>query len=222
MKGFKIQQGYSLKRKVQTQAKVEAKLKDAAKMYEKQFLREMVKAMRSTVKHSEMSKPGYAEKIYQNQLDNQYAENWGETGGIGLSKLIFEQIKSRHFKDKNLQKPSGPIPINQQKFLKNDLKPGKLIPVKQNDTDKDLSFIFDTKNLENKQATSPWSGTIKNIFNQENQKVIEIEHDINLSSIISFDGEVHKGLKPGARVEQGMPVGDMSNLNKPLYWKLFS
>lgn len=222
MKGFKIQQGYSLKRKVQTQAKVEAKLKDAAKMYEKQFLREMVKAMRSTVNYSEMSKPGYAEKIYQNQLDNQYAENWGETGGIGLSKLIFEQIKSRHFKDKNLQKPSGPIPINQQKFLKDDSKSEKLIPVKQSDSDKDLSFIFDTKAFENKQATAPWAGTIKNIFNQENQKVIEIEHDMKLSSIISFDGEVEKDLKPGARVEQGVPIGNISKLNKPLYWKLLS
>jgi len=222
MKGFKVKQGYSLKPEVQTQTKIDAKLRDASKMYEKQFLREMVKAMRSTVNYSEMSKPGYAEKIYQNQLDNQYAENWGETGGIGLSKLIFEQIKSRHFKNKNIPKPSGPIPINQDKFLKNNIGPNKMMPVKQNTNDKDLSFIFDTKAFDSKQATSPWAGQIKNIFKQDQQKVIEIEHDMKLSSIISFDGEITKDLKPGQRVEQGASVGKVSQLNKPLYWKLFT
>jgi len=222
MKGFKVKQGYSLKPEVRTQAKIDAKLRDASKMYEKQFLREMVKAMRSTVNYSEMSKPGYAEKIYQNQLDNQYAENWGETGGIGLSQLIFEQIKNRHFKNKNIPKPSGPIPINQKRFLKNDIQQDKMIPVKQNENDKDLSFIFDTKSFDNKMATAPWGGMVKNIFNQDNQKVIEIEHDMKLSSIISFDGEVTKNLKPGQRVEPGDLIGNLSKLNKPLYWKLFS
>ncbi len=222
MKGFKVKQGFSLKPEVKTQAKIDAKLRDASKMYEKQFLREMVKAMRSTVNYSEMSKPGYAEKIYQNQLDNQYAENWGETGGIGLSQLIFEQIKNRHFKNKNIQKPSGPIPINQERFLKNNVEPDKMMPVKQNANDKDLSFIFDTKAFDNKMATAPWGGMVKNVFSQDNQKVVEIEHDMKLSSIISFDGEVTKNLMPGNRVEPGDPIGNISKLNKPLYWKLFT
>ena len=220
MKGFKIQKGYSLKPSA-SQAKLDAKLKDAAKMYEKQFLREMVKAMRSTVKHSEMSKPGYAEKIYQNQLDNEYAENWGDTGGIGLSQLIYEQIKERHFNNKNIQKPSGPIPIDNNKFLK-DNSDNKMIPVKKNSTDKDLTFIFDLNKLNTNKVTSPWDGVIKNIYDSNVGQVVEISHAKNLSSLISFNGKVDDGINTGDRLGHGQKIGETLGKSRNLYWKIFS
>ena len=66
-----------------------------AKLYEKQFLREMVKAMRSTVSFSEMTKPSMAEDIFRSQLDEQYVEAWGDKGGIGLGDIIYESLMDR-------------------------------------------------------------------------------------------------------------------------------
>lgn len=65
---------------------------DAAKMYEKYFLGQMMKAMRSTVSKSELEKPSMGEGIYREQLDDQYVDSWGERGGIGLADMIHDEL----------------------------------------------------------------------------------------------------------------------------------
>src|SRR4051812_7776266 len=77
-----------------TKAGENPRLREAAKLYEEQFLGEMVKAMRKTVSESDFLKPGMGEKIYRDQLDQQYVENWADQGGIGLADLIVEQFQS--------------------------------------------------------------------------------------------------------------------------------
>src|SRR5262245_11435394 len=68
-------------------------LREASKLYETHFLNEMVKAMRSTVKRDGgLMQPNFAEKIFGEQLDNQYVEGWANKGGIGLADLIYTQI----------------------------------------------------------------------------------------------------------------------------------
>jgi Rod binding domain-containing protein len=71
------------------------KVEEVAKMYEKQFLGEMFKAMRSTV--SETEKPSMAQNIYNSQRDDQYVDAWSEQGGIGFSNIIYDQIMERFF-----------------------------------------------------------------------------------------------------------------------------
>ncbi len=71
------------------------KVDEVAKMYEKQFLGEMFKAMRSTV--SETDKPSMAQNIYNSQRDDQYVDAWSEQGGIGFSNIIYNQIMERFF-----------------------------------------------------------------------------------------------------------------------------
>ncbi|MGZ3793814.1 MAG: rod-binding protein [Bdellovibrio sp.] len=70
----------------------EQKLRDVSDMYEKHFLREMMKAMRSTVHEGGFVQSNQAEKIFREQLDEHYVEKWGERGGIGLSDLIYKQL----------------------------------------------------------------------------------------------------------------------------------
>lgn len=65
---------------------------DAARMYEKYFLNQMVKAMRSTVKYSDLQKPTMGEEIYRDQLDDQYVDSWTNTGGIGLADMIHDEL----------------------------------------------------------------------------------------------------------------------------------
>lgn len=71
------------------------KVMQVAKMYERQFLGEMFKAMRSTV--SETDKPSMAQEIYNSQRDDQYVDAWSENGGLGFSNVIYDQIMERFF-----------------------------------------------------------------------------------------------------------------------------
>lgn len=68
-------------------------VREAAELYEEQFLREMVRAMRKTVPQSDLMAPNMAEKIYREQLDDQYVEAWVRNGGTGLADLIEQQIR---------------------------------------------------------------------------------------------------------------------------------
>ncbi len=70
----------------------DARVMDAARMYEKYFLNQMVKAMRSTVKYSDLQKPTMGEEIYRDQLDDQYVDSWTNTGGIGLADMIHDEL----------------------------------------------------------------------------------------------------------------------------------
>ncbi|MCJ8278354.1 MAG: rod-binding protein, partial [Bdellovibrionales bacterium] len=81
----------------QQMQKLDNKLKQAAQMYEKQFLRQMVKAMRNTVSHSEMTKPGMAENIFREQLDEKYVDGWMKTGGTGFSEVIYKDLVNKFF-----------------------------------------------------------------------------------------------------------------------------
>lgn len=76
---------------------------DAARMYEKYFLNQMVKAMRETVSYSDLQKPTMGEEIYRDQLDDQYVNSWTESGGIGLADMIHDQLMGKAEMAKQLQ-----------------------------------------------------------------------------------------------------------------------
>lgn len=71
------------------------KIREAAKMYEQQFLQEMIRAMRKTVQNSEITKPSMGEQIYQDQMFDQYAEQWANQGGNGLADVIYRELKEK-------------------------------------------------------------------------------------------------------------------------------
>ena len=68
---------------------------DAAKMYERYFLGQMMKAMRSTVAKSDLEKTSMGENIYREQLDDQYVESWSDRGGIGLADMIHDELMGK-------------------------------------------------------------------------------------------------------------------------------
>lgn len=96
-------------------AELDQKLRDAAQMYEEQFLQEMTKAMRSTISESGLIKTNQAEKIFKEQLDGQYTKEWAKQGGIGLADMVYKQMMEQHGVRMGLKapesKPQGPISI---------------------------------------------------------------------------------------------------------------
>lgn len=81
-----------------TQEEQLKKLREVADLYEKQFLGEMMKAMRGTAGEGkdQLIPVSQAEKIYKEQLDQQYVEQWGANGGVGMSDMIYNQLIEKY------------------------------------------------------------------------------------------------------------------------------
>lgn len=214
----------------------EQKLREVSDMYEKHFLREMMKAMRSTVKEGGFIQSNQAEKIFKEQLDDQYVEKWGERGGIGLSNMIYDQLMNKFGVAMGVRapvtKPVGPLALDEKSNLvaKPFQHPGK----KQS-----LSYRFDVagpsagkpgeaaalNGLPTESATgagsevkAPWDGVLlgkKNLA--DDQTLVEIGHDNGLKSQMVFKGGMSKVLT-GQKLQAGDTLGFLSPEAKSLYW----
>lgn len=70
----------------------DAELKALSRQFESLLVGQMVSAMRKTVTRQGLIPESNAEKIYRSMLDQQYSERIAEGEGMGLSKLIYEQL----------------------------------------------------------------------------------------------------------------------------------
>lgn len=215
------------------------KLKDVAKLYEKQFLREITKQMRATVTEGGFMPANNAEKIFREQLDQEYVEKWGDHGGIGLADMIHQQLLERlgpalGIRPKML-KPQGPLQIKDQGHSKNPLQiqtaSSKLFPLTANPAQsKKVEMKIDLKEmaLQSSEVTSPWSGThlgTKQI--NPDEYVMEILHDHGLKSQMVFRGQPVEELRPAQlssgpdserQISAGQRIGLLSPEAKSLFW----
>lgn len=200
------------------------KLHEVSEMYEKHFLREMLKAMRSTVHEGGFIQSNQAEKIFREQLDDKYVDKWSERGGIGLSKLIYDQLIEKFGQQMGITapvaKPHGPIPLNQ----KSEFTGATFNSVGKREN---ISFRFDRVPLEKPeigakpaQVTAPWSGVLLNklALNPE-ESLLEIGHDNGLKSQLVFKGALSK-LSTGQNVQEGEVLGVLSPDAKSLFWNV--
>lgn len=74
--------------------KNDKKLKQACEDFESMFLNLMYSKMRDTVTDDEdgLFKKSNGEKIMQSMLDTELTKNMAKAGGIGLAKMIYEQV----------------------------------------------------------------------------------------------------------------------------------
>ena len=201
-------------------AATDAKFHEVSELYENHFIREMMKQMRSTVHESGFIKKNNAEKIFQDQLDDNYADQWGKAGGIGLSGIIYDQLMQRYgeqmgLKDK-MQKPHGPIDIDS----KSDFK-GVVSKAASSPGSEPVTFKFETAAGQKTEVKNPWAGTLldKKYLDMD-QIQYRIKHDNGLESLIMTRGT---GLGPDAQLSQsdvlqsGQQLG-WSSPSSPLFW----
>ena len=74
-------------------ARSDAELKSASEQFEALLLNLMIKEMRATVPESVLFNNSMAEEMFTGMLDEQMAVKMAASGGIGLSRLIFDQLK---------------------------------------------------------------------------------------------------------------------------------
>jgi peptidoglycan hydrolase FlgJ len=194
----------------------EGQLRDASKMYEQHFMREMVKVMRQSIPEGELIKTSFGEKIFREQLDNEYVQKWSERGGVGLADMIFNHIKERYMPGPEQQwsKPQGPLPLDAVK-PKWDVK----TEVDENKT----GYLFRAKeslNSNDREVKAPWGGQVQNSYRDENGvTVVTLRHDQGPVSRLSFSG-VAPGLKAGDIVSSGRTIGQIQGAAPWLHWKI--
>jgi flagellar protein FlgJ len=202
------------------------KLQEAAKSLEGHFLREMVKQMRSTVPEGGGFIPtGQGEKIFREQLDQEYVEKWGDKGGIGLADMIHKQLLEKYGAmlgiTRATEKPRGPIRIDEKSLQQNPLKvqtPSAAGKIGR------TSMQFDLQNaaLDGKEVTAPWSGHLLGTKQlSPDEYLLEMSHDNGLKSQMVFRGMLEKSLQSpqaGAEVQAGQRLGLLSPEAKSFFW----
>ncbi len=212
-----------LRGRVPTAEQIDQQFKDVSKLYEKQFLREMVKAMRSTVQESGFIKQNQGEKIFREQLDHDHVEKWGDRGGIGLADMIYKQLIDRYgeaagLKEK-MEKVNGPISVD--KLAQFQVRQQTSPSVSQGKFP--LTYEFEKKSMDNSallKLESPLAGRIaQNIKLGPDETLLEISHDEGLQSRLVFRGHA-PSLAQGQVVDQGETVGLLSPEARSFFWAL--
>lgn len=200
-------------------ASPEKKLRDVSDMYEKHFLREMVKAMRSTVSDSGFIKANQAEKIFREQLDDEYVEKWGQQGGIGFSDLIYQQLMDKFgpaLGKKPLPKPVGPMALSEknQSTVKFEMLSGA------NKKQMDIKISPQQGAWPQLDVVSPWSGKVlsSRLLGPE-QNLIEIDHGQGLLGKYIFKGH-SANFGTDGEIEAGQNLGRLSPEASAFYWNL--
>jgi len=179
--------------------RLRGKLKGVAKMYEQQFLQQMVKAMRSTVSHSEMTKPSMAENLYKEQLDQKYVESWSDQGGTGFADMIYRDLVEKYFPHLEEKKAVRPKPLTKRfrGFVKTPpvtkvseaLGGGGATPAASQ------NYLMALEPSAKASPLSlPYKGVLEKAFTlPDGKQVAQFRHGLGMTSTFVFDGSMKAG-----------------------------
>ena len=196
---------------------LDSKFREVSQMYEKQFLREMMKSMRSTVNESGLVKVSQGEKIFREQLDNEYVEKWGDKGGIGLSDMIYEQLLFHYGPKLPINKPQGPIGLTEKSnFVLNK-------GIKPTSTETNQTFEYSRKTASGagpEKVVAPWGGLLKQKLDLgPDETFLEMWHDNGMKSRFVLKGNT-ESLAVGQKLQEGEGLGYLSPETKNFFWNV--
>ncbi|MBC7466846.1 MAG: rod-binding protein [Bdellovibrio sp.] len=211
------------------------KLREVSEMYEKHFIRQMMKEMRATVHEGGLVQQNNGEKLFQDQLDDQYAGEWGKAGGIGLADMIHKQLLDRYGEQFGLkepiQKPSGPLKFDAKSTI-STVRSGEPTPLKANAELKpeneitNLKIQPDATTQKTAALHNPWAGVLLDKkYLEMDQMQYRIKHDNGLESLITTRGSglaadsMGAKLSAGDEVKAGQQLGWL-DATSPLFWTI--
>lgn len=194
---------------------------DAARMYEKYFLNQMVKAMRGTVSYSDLQKPTMGEEIYRDQLDDQYVDSWTESGGIGLADMIHDELMGKAEMAKRRQEAyrqaraqgaqaRTPIALTDRDVLHVRRLPNSATA--QAGTETVLVSLAKTRQAKSEGPESvrlPWDATVEHVKAEDGKVQIGLVVAGSRRVEMAFDG-VAAEIAPGQAFRAGQTVGHLS------------
>ncbi len=213
---------------------------EAARMFENQFVRQMIREMRKTVPQDGMEPESMASGIFKDQLDDQYADKWVDNGGIGLGDIVYQQLEQKYGNKAALahaKKTGELLPIKldgkvghpenikiDSKNSANQNRPSEII----SKSEKDLFLLkktqtgFEIKSREalpeRVELRSPMAGTVLHAASLgEGKQLVVIGHDQGLGQNSSLVSQfVHTGknlVNPGDKISQGQAVAFLPAAN---------
>ena len=201
------------------------KILEAARLFEQEFVRHMVREMRKTVPENELMPDGMGGKIWKDELDTKYVENWvNQSGGVGMADVIYDQlvqkIQDLRGHHGRATAPGEGLPLQNRKPI--DLpqeKPQDILlnqqaglfeakPVATGDMSRTMQIRSREALEENVSLRSPFSGTVLQASALDNgDQAVVIEHAGTGPHMIStFVHNGHTKVRPGQQIYQGMPV----------------
>lgn len=175
IKGIKLRQ-------MVTPEQQDQKIRDVAQQYEKHFLRELMKSMRSTVSDGGLVEKSQAEKIFSEQLDEQYVDQWGNSGGIGLADMIHKQLIEKFGVQMGIKAPlngmRGPIPLQP--------RDKEALGFKTTAGVDSLSFKFKDLSKSPRDLTNPFDGVVTGMEQKDGESLLSIEHQNGFNSLLKF------------------------------------
>lgn len=199
------------------------KLKDASKMYEKQFLGEMVKAMRNTVQKSDLVPESFAERLYKDKLDQEYVSNWSDRGGVGYADMIYTQLKERYFPEKHASfgHIQGPLPLKKageghmkMQQLEGD-ESGKKGPI-------EIEMKPKIEPHQSQTLVAPWAGKVAHTATHDDgSKSVILDHGRGVKSTLRHTGAL-ESLELGQAVKAGEKLGELKGSEPYLKWKIWA
>ncbi|MEQ1875048.1 MAG: rod-binding protein [Bdellovibrionia bacterium] len=190
------------------------RLLQAARMYEQQFLREMVRAMRGTVGESDLMPASMGEKIFREQLDDNYVEEWSNTGGVGFADLIYNHVMDR-YQNMQMQRqvPRPKSPLSQQggsfNFKVQDQGNRTKIQIQKPQTG--------ASNTSPQNLVAPWDSKVS-LVGGDGLKAYVLDHGDGLSSTIAFEGT--PVVSDGQQVKAGAKLATLNPASRELHWSI--
>lgn len=211
-----------VRRQAPTAEEMDQQIRKAAQAHEEMFLEQMLKQMRATVPDSGGFIPtSNAEKIFREQLDQQYVSQWGDKGGLGLADMIYTQIMEKFGAQMGLKsqeiRPHGPIQLKPQK---------QMMPIKTEQPNGKTSYLFDLQkmSLDNPEVHAPWEGQLTGAKQVSGDEfLLQLKHSNGLSSQMVFRGMPEVGLRQASvekpvEIAAGQRLGALSPEAKSFLW----
>jgi flagellar protein FlgJ len=85
--------------RLQKNKEEDRELRKAANEFEAIFFEQLMKAMRRTVEKTGLISGGRAEEIFQGMLDEKYSEMMAQKDTLGISDLIYNELKRENDKE---------------------------------------------------------------------------------------------------------------------------
>ncbi len=216
MSALPIQKGFATRQTVTIEDQ-KKKLEEVGDLYEKHFLRELVKSMRTTVPKSGFIQESQAEKIFSEKLDEEYVENWNKQGGIGLGKLIYKQLVDRFGEQMGITPAigqiRGPVALPQANSssvgFRSVSEPGG----------KSVKLLMKDLDGQERSVVSPWDGVLSRVDEDATgNSTLTIEHDNGFRSELKFPGKFLQSVS--GRVAAGQTLGKWTSGKSDLEWRV--
>jgi peptidoglycan hydrolase FlgJ len=168
----------------------------------------MVKAMRGTVGESELMPASMGEKIFREQLDDNYVEEWSNTGGVGFADLIYNHVMDRY--QNQFARPKSPVGGQGNfNFKVQDQGNRTKVQIQKPQTG--------ASNSSPQNLVAPWDSKVT-LTSGDSLKAYILDHGGGLTSTLAFDGT--PVVADGQTVKAGTKLASLNPASRDIFWNI--